>query len=74
MITKPFNIRKTINNLTRSYITLAHNGLEAVVSWKHDYDLVLMDMTMPVMDGIIAATTTIRNFEDNDKKIFLSLH
>jgi hypothetical protein len=35
MITKPFtNIRKTINNLTRSYITLAHNGLEAVVSSK----------------------------------------
>jgi CheY-like chemotaxis protein/anti-sigma regulatory factor (Ser/Thr protein kinase) len=38
-------------------ITLAENGLEAVSAWEaEDFDLILMDITMPVMDGVQAAT------------------
>jgi len=42
-------------------IDLAENGEVAVrMAGEHDYDLVLMDMQMPVMDGI-AATKAIRS-------------
>jgi signal transduction histidine kinase/CheY-like chemotaxis protein len=45
----------------RMSIDLAENGEVAVqMVSKHDYDLVLMDMQMPVMDGI-AATKAIRS-------------
>lgn len=45
-------------------VSLANNGLEAVdlLSSDHDYDLVFMDLSMPVMDGMdgMEATRLIR--------------
>jgi signal transduction histidine kinase/CheY-like chemotaxis protein len=47
--------------VARMSIDLAENGEVAVrMVGEHDYDLVLMDMQMPVMDGI-AATKAIRS-------------
>ncbi|MBF0158532.1 MAG: CHASE domain-containing protein [Magnetococcales bacterium] len=48
---------------TDCIITIAHNGSEAVQQFKEQqFDLVLMDMMMPVMDGI-TATRIIRALE-----------
>ena len=39
-------------------VTLAVNGSEAVEKWNgQDYDLILMDIQMPIMDGLTAAKT-----------------
>ena len=49
--------------------TIVHNGLEAVEKYINDkYDLILMDINMPVMDGI-TATKEIRNLENIYYKI-----
>jgi signal transduction histidine kinase/CheY-like chemotaxis protein len=43
--------------------TIVENGAEALEAWEHgDYDLILMDVQMPVMDGA-AATEAIRTRE-----------
>jgi len=44
-------------------IDIANNGFEAVEKFKqYDYDIILMDIMMPVMDGF-EATKLIRHFE-----------
>lgn len=58
--------RLLINSFLKRYpftIHVAGNGLEALQQFKHSkYNLVLMDMQMPVMDGY-AATKEIRMWE-----------
>lgn len=50
----------------------AENGEEAVAQFKkHQPDLVLMDITMPVMDGI-TATKIIRELDSNAKVVICS--
>ena len=47
------------------FVTLVENGEQAITQLeKQEFDLVLMDMNMPVMDGIVA-TKKIKNHENN---------
>ncbi len=44
-------------------VTMAENGEEGIALWKEgDYDIILMDINMPIMDGI-EATKIIRKIE-----------
>jgi len=57
-----------MKNLGRVY-SVAENGLEAVHQYGVDpssFELILMDMSMPIMDGFVA-TETIRAMEDRGK-------
>jgi CheY-like chemotaxis protein len=48
---------------------VAYNGLEALNLKNNQYDIVLMDVVMPIMDGI-TATNHVRNLTDEKKRTF----
>jgi len=66
----PTNQQVTLNHLHKAgYLAdLAENGQEAVAAYgRNPYDIILMDMNMPVMDGY-KATDTIRKMEEAGEK------
>lgn len=71
----PVNQMLTLKLLEKMGIQarLAENGSEAIDQIQsHFFDLILMDMQMPVMDGL-AATYVIRRLEDIHQPIILAL-
>lgn len=66
-----FFIKQLLNNLNVT-VDIAENGLEAVEIYeksKADYDLILMDMHMPVLNGIEAITQIRQSNKDSIKKV-----
>jgi len=66
-----FYIRQLLNNLNVS-VDIAENGKEAVEIFEQDnsnYDLILMDMHMPVMNGVEAITKIRKTNKDLIKKV-----
>jgi len=65
--TTVFSISRLLEKSGHS-VTVAHNGQEALEMHEaHDFDLILMDVSMPVMDGI-EACQRIRGSRNSHKR------
>ncbi len=59
---------------THASISVAYNGLEGVgMARSNDYDLILMDVQMPIMDGL-SSTKAIRKFDTQTPIIAMTAH
>nr|WP_275419500.1 response regulator [Pseudoalteromonas sp. MMG024] len=56
---------------TQAQLTIVNNGLQALETVSESFDLILMDMQMPVMDGK-TATTKIRENDTSTPIIALT--
>jgi two-component system, sensor histidine kinase RpfC len=63
---------KSILEYGHHHVTLADNGKEALdFLEKESYDLIILDMQMPVMGGIEAAKTYHANYPENETPILI---
>lgn len=61
------NLTKNVLSFENYQMTAARNGKQVLdLLEKEDFDLILMDISMPVLDGI-ACTKAIRNLPDDKK-------
>lgn len=61
------NLTKNVLLFEKYHITSVKNGQQVLDKLqKEDFDLILMDINMPVMDGI-ACTKAVRSLEDKNK-------
>lgn len=61
------NLTKNVLSFEKLHITAVKNGQQVLDKMeKDDYDLILMDINMPIMDGI-ACTRAIRTMKDEKK-------
>lgn len=61
------NLTKNVLLFEKFHITSVKNGQQVLDKLqKEDFDLILMDINMPVMDGI-ACTKAVRSLEDKNK-------
>lgn len=68
------SLRKSLEDRGLTIVAEAGNGEEAVeAAVAHNPDVVLMDLTMPVMDGV-TATRTIRSRHPNINVVVLTMH
>ena len=66
-------VAKAIFNQLGYPIDIANNGLEAVEMFqKKPYDIIFMDLQMPVMDGLTATKTILDIAKGNNKTAFIT--
>jgi len=70
-------LRRMLDRLGMKNVDIANNGKEAVEqSAKADYDIIFMDMQMPIMDGLEATRIIVnrRKEKDSPKVVFVTAH